>query len=272
MITDAEAVVLLKEANPVPDLDSYEVADGGSPVHLDIFEQRSSEVTRLDTKKQEEKKNTSKGIQWLTAAVVVAVVGVALLIVGQDDGSQRAASPLDIATAFIEARNGYDGAAVAILFAEGGGISGELASRVDQYPQIADFEQATGWVYRLGTCASQPSATDIVRLDCEYEWENDWTRALGLDPIDGNSLAFRITDGKIRLLTNTFRLDGFEEPWNEFMGWVEQNHPEDVPRMIDQGSIPGLLLAPPLIDETAIELWDSHTREFVAQHPDNSGS
>ncbi len=115
---------------------------------------------------------------------------------------------------------------------------------MDQFPQVADFEQVTGWEYRLGTCATQPSGTDMIRLDCEYQWENDWTRALGLDPIDGNSLTLRITNGEIQALTNTFSLRGFEKPWNEFMGWVEQSHPEDVPRMIDQESFPGLLLAP----------------------------
>jgi len=271
VITETEAVVLLEAANPIPDLDSYEVADGGSLVHLDILEQRSSEMTRLDTKKEQEKR-TSKAIQWLTAAVVVTVAGVALLIVSEDDESRQPATPLDLATAFIDARNGYDGEAVALLFEEGAEIEGELVSRVDQYPQVAAFEQATGWEYRLISCAPQPSATETIHLDCEYQWENDWTGALGLDPIDGNSLTFRITNGRFQTLTNTFRLEGFEEPWNEFMGWVEQNHPEDVPRMVDQESFPGLLLAPPLLDETAIELWESRTREFVAQKTDESGS
>lgn len=91
---------------------------------------------------------------------------------------------------------------------------------MDQFPQVADFEQATGWEYRLGTCANQPSGTDMIRLDCEYQWENDWTRALGLDPIDGNSLTLRITNGKIQALTNTFSLRGSKSRGtNSWDGW-----------------------------------------------------
>lgn len=85
MITEEGAVALMNEANPVPDLDSYDVVDPGVAAYLAELEHRSSEVTQLETKETVEKQRNRSPLGWLVAAVMVVVLGVALILMGQEE-------------------------------------------------------------------------------------------------------------------------------------------------------------------------------------------
>jgi hypothetical protein len=87
VITEMEAVALMDEANPVPDLDSYDVANPGVAAYLTDLEQGSSVVTQLDTKSAEGAEMSKKRGLWLAAAVIILVLGfgVAFLTQVSDD-------------------------------------------------------------------------------------------------------------------------------------------------------------------------------------------
>lgn len=83
MINETQAVALMHEANPVPDLESYNVTEPDISAHLANLKTKSGEATRADSKKSNPE-GPKRSIQsWLIAAALAAVVGVAVLVMNQ---------------------------------------------------------------------------------------------------------------------------------------------------------------------------------------------
>ena len=86
MIKEAQAVALMNEANPVPDLDEYQVAESEIAAYLETLEQRSNNVTQLDTRTREEAPTPRRSPMWWAAAVAVVVLGaVAVFVINNND-------------------------------------------------------------------------------------------------------------------------------------------------------------------------------------------
>lgn len=83
MITETDAVALMTEANPVPDLDSYDVASPGLAAYLTDLEQGSSKVTQLDTRTIKEDEKPKQSGFWLIAAVVILILGAGAILLSQ---------------------------------------------------------------------------------------------------------------------------------------------------------------------------------------------
>lgn len=107
MITEEKAVALIDEANPVPDLDSYNVADVGVAAYLATIEQRSSEMIQLDTRPTEKKKPQRGRLILVsgTAAAAILIGGVIALTGGQtqETSSVTAAQPAAVTHEVIQA-------------------------------------------------------------------------------------------------------------------------------------------------------------------------
>ncbi|MGB7860097.1 MAG: hypothetical protein WBM90_06340 [Acidimicrobiia bacterium] len=83
MITEERAMVMFVEANPVPSRDDVAFAPDGGAAYLATLEQRSSEVTQLDTKGAQTGAKRGKRIPLLIAALLVVIVGVAVILISQ---------------------------------------------------------------------------------------------------------------------------------------------------------------------------------------------
>lgn len=83
MIAEERVMAIFVEANPAPDVDDLRLIEVGSAVYLANLEQRSSEVTTLDTKQDRDTKRTPPIIPWLVAAGVILVIAVALILKSQ---------------------------------------------------------------------------------------------------------------------------------------------------------------------------------------------
>ena len=121
MITEKQAATLMTEANPVPDLDSYNVADLGVAAYLSDLEQRSSAMTRLDTKQNDHREKKRIGTWWLVAAAAIILTGVAVVFINQGDDAPVAGQPTDPADtieAYMDAYNAGDIDGVMGFFSE----------------------------------------------------------------------------------------------------------------------------------------------------------
>ena len=80
MITEQQMRTLFVQANPIPDGDTVPLDEMAATAYLATLEQRSSEVTQLDTKQTEPQSPKRSMMPWLIAAGLAAVIGVAVII------------------------------------------------------------------------------------------------------------------------------------------------------------------------------------------------
>lgn len=83
---------LLIESNPIPRVEDLELEMVGGDRYLDTLEQRSSEMTQLDTRPPKRENQRSSAIPWLVAAVGVVIVGIAVLVVAQRSDDEPVAT------------------------------------------------------------------------------------------------------------------------------------------------------------------------------------
>ena len=110
MITEEQVVRFFDQANPIPDVELLDMEQIGAARHLATLEQRSSEVTRLDTKTQDNREKNKKNVMaFLVAAVVVIVAGIGFMVLTRGD-EVLAAGPVtsfdDIAGTTYEVQQG----------------------------------------------------------------------------------------------------------------------------------------------------------------------
>lgn len=259
MNTEERALRMLAAANPIPDVDSLE-PEPAAATYLATLEQRSNKVTILDTKTREPEGRRRSVTPWLVAAVATAIIAVAALLLARQDDTPVASDPVEIALSFIEARNGHDGTAMVNLLAPDATIQGDLADEPSDYLGVADFEQATDIQHQVSECLDV-STEDALKVFCLYEMDIAWLGALGLEPIDTSSFRFVIADGKITSLLNNFNFGQLTEAQDQFIAWVESNHPGDTKRMYRDEPSP---VPRPLVTPEAVELFERYTAEFVA--------
>ena len=82
MKTQEQVWTVLIESNPVPDVNAFGRENMDDATHLATLQKGSSEMTQLETRQEEDQRRRGP-ILWLAAAVLVAVVGLAVLILNQ---------------------------------------------------------------------------------------------------------------------------------------------------------------------------------------------
>ncbi len=118
MITEETVMTIFVEANPAPDVDELDLVQTGSAAYLATLAQRSSEMTQVDTRSEDQnEKNTYW--PWLTAAMIIVLVGLAVVLLNQGDDNPAAdASPEEVLADYAAARNSGDVDGVIEFYAE----------------------------------------------------------------------------------------------------------------------------------------------------------
>ncbi|HEX9645137.1 MAG TPA: hypothetical protein VGC11_14195 [Acidimicrobiia bacterium] len=185
-------------------------------------------------------------------------------------------APLDIVNGFIAARNQHSADAMASFLATNATITGDLTRTVAGYGPVVEWERITGWHFTLGTCETPISPAGLIRLQCPFTWENDWSRALGLGPVASVRTAFTFTftvpDGQIERLEVVLDVGEmqFEVPGENylvvndpFVDWLESTHADDMWAIFDASQcFPGGACTP-LMTPDALDLWERYSDEFV---------
>lgn len=187
-------------------------------------------------------------------AVIVGVLGFALLT---NEGTD-AAAPLDVANAYIDARNAYDSDAVLALLADEPGqivetVFGGFTGPSD-YPSMMEWQEIIGWQFDVQGCR-EPQPGVIV---CDYLVDLDLSRAIDAAPEEG-VLRITVEDGEIQSIANNYVPDAALDNWYySFLDWVEETHPQDAPGMSRDSD------GTPRFDPQSLERWARLVPEYLA--------
>ncbi len=99
MITEETVMTIFVEANPAPDVDELDLVQTGSAAYLATLAQRSSEMTQVDTRREDQKEKRTYW-PWLAAAMVIVLVGLAVVLLNQGDDAPVADQPFGPVTSF----------------------------------------------------------------------------------------------------------------------------------------------------------------------------
>lgn len=211
------------------------------------------------------------GLIAAAAAAILIVVGIVAFNSSDDDNDAAVAAQdpteaaLGVALDFVEARDAGDGETVRSLVADDAALDGEIVSTADEYPAVAEFNQATGWRFTEPDCTATVVGTP-AEVTCTYVMENAWSQALGVGPFYGSSYQFVIADGQIQQVTHDLDTIVFgSQVWDVFMDWLNDTYPDDVDTMID----PTDNVERPRATPEANALWEQHTTEFVSSQRDS---
>jgi len=209
----------------------------------------------------------------LVAAVVFAIGGLALLpaplsstapvpseesLSDLDTPFLDFASPDEVAESFMDAWVRGDGEAAASLFRPGARFNGV---ELETFPTLHEWYRAVGQEYRGQGCELQAGSSTVV--SCDYLYSNKLTRHDDVRPISIRHLVF-VEDGAIQGVIEMS--SAFNEFWG-FTEWVSTNHPDDFELLFRFGPNPTNTNYP-LLDPTAIALWEQYSNEFVASTSD----
>jgi len=266
VVTEETVMTIFVEANPAPDVDKLDLVQTGSAAYLATLEQRSSEVTQLDTKQTDPTSSKRSMMPWLIAAALAAVVGVAIIVSNQNSGEvpvvdeptpttvvDAAPTPVDIGESYINAIDEWDSDAALALLAPGA-VMASLADSPSEIPAVFDFYRANDWRWTATEC-QQTNVGEPAEVKCIYTNQNAWARALDIEP-GGGAYEFVITDGEIGELR---QIHADSPEWGIFTLWVMDNHNADFRVLVPDGC------CRPSVTPEAIVLWEKYTNEFVAE-------
>lgn len=190
---------------------------------------------------------------------LLIAVGLAAVVVSCGAADQTA-TPVEIATAFVEAYGALDVETVASYLDEEADLQLFNADS-DGLPMAFRWDQAAGFELLPDSCAETRTGPAGSVIRCEYDYHALRSEEIGLGPYSGNWLDLTVVDGKITSAFDHLETssNGFSsEMWEPFAAWVAENHPDDVITMYGDPS----QTAMELTDE-AIALWEERTSEYV---------
>ena len=252
MTNEDQIAALFANANPVPSLDVFDPVE---PLDMDRLETRPERSRGMTVTNTNNLKVEGPG-RWRRLAPVLAIpviVLVAILMLANREN--EVASPVSVATAFMGATAEHDGKAAWELFAPD---TEERLLGLADWTSTYDLDRAIGWDVINQGCEERSSGSDGTLVDCPYLFENDWMRALGIEPTAGNS-EFLVADGQIQSVTETGQADesGIFEAYRAFRAFVRENHPDDDSTMFGPGD-------QFLRNPESIALFEQYTDEFAA--------
>ncbi len=268
---------LLVQSNPIPDLEEIDLVETVAPEHLATIGPRSSGVTNLNT----HTKTTPQGARrpnWLWAAAAgVIVISIGVILASQQSGELQPAAgasvtPEQVAETFINATEALEAATVDGLITPGAeatylDIFGYHASEPGSIQGLWEWGAIYDMTYtfdhgcrRSNTVGGPPSGTDRTFFTCDYQLENQWTRALGQSPMSGR-FRMEVSEGQIIWLTEDFPFEEFTPAWTAVNEWVQTEHPDDYSTMFIEAD-PGPALSAKLTPES-MALWKEYNPQIV---------
>ena len=274
MSTESQVMALLEEGNPETEISETAWSETTATAYLATLEQRSSEVTQLDTKQTDPTSSKRSMMPWLIAAALAAVVGVAIIVSNQNSGevpvvdeptpttvvdaapttaAGPAVDPVEIGESYINAIDEWDSDAALALLAPGA-VMASLAESPTEIAAVFDFYRASDWRWTVSEC-QQTNVGEPAEVRCIYTNQNAWARALDVEP-GGGAYEFVITDGEIGEVR---QIHADSPEWGIFTLWVMNNHNADFLVLVPDGC------CRPSVTPEAIVLWGQYTEEFVAE-------
>ena len=255
MITEDRGLTMLAGANPVPQLDLIDV-DVEAAKYLATLEQRSSEVTQLDTKPKDDKEKKT-ATPWLVAAAVAIVAGIGLIVVNQGNEAPSTGQPvaptatnppvtseaapttvnqvsdsaltenaLASVDAWFDGFNAGDDEAVLGLFAPGVVISDSISGSwtLDDWAMRLAWNTAQGVVFTPQECSANEIDPGVsATVTCSSGNRDALTQAVGAPPVPTNMVAIVTAEG-----INEIRFDYGQPDFNHVKGpftiWMLGNH------------------------------------------------
>jgi hypothetical protein len=154
--------------------------------------------------------------RWLPAAAVAALLAIPVVMWLSGSRPFAPADPIEIADAYIDARNAYDPVRVRELVSE----DFRTSDAPHGWTGLSDIElafessEAWGFHYSDGTCAERETRSERIAVDCTYLWRTHLHEIGGFPPTPIRS-TFLITDGRIDAVTSS-SYDG--DYWSRFLG------------------------------------------------------
>ena len=261
MITGEQAMALLFESNPVPDLAVLDASDTRLAVLLEDLAVRSNEMTKLKT--EDEQVTPAPGRRWFAVAAIaafVALVVTAVVLTRSGDQSLvgQPQTPTETARAFVQAyRVDMDLNTARSYVAEGVDVLGPN----DEAALLMEYLQAVGTKNTLGSCEELGTTAEGSQVKCSYEYHMLRSDEMGLGPFEGATL-ITVSDDKVVSVEDasdqSIQSDPFSiQVWDPFRLWVLSSHPDDYDVMYDGTGW--------RITEESIPLWEQLTKEYVAE-------
>ncbi len=224
MITEERVMELFAEDNPIPSVDDLDLAHLGFPAYLATLEQRSSEVTQLDTRTPKTT-HTPNPRTWLIAVAAVVVIAAlgALLVLTNNEPDIADSGPESVIDQFFAATD-YDSLAETLTEEALDGYMGVSGYLFTETEISEDFvtRQIIGAERSVESCENVGES--IVR--CQVSDQSHITEAMGQEP-RVNDATFYLADGLISAdptlsysealfdITGFARANGLEETLTE---------------------------------------------------------
>ena len=93
MITEEQMKTLFTYANPIPEPEEIDLGEVRGTAYLATLQQRSSNMTQLDTRLTEASEKKRPVTTWLVAAMAIVVIGVVLIFTNQSSDAPVATVP-----------------------------------------------------------------------------------------------------------------------------------------------------------------------------------
>jgi hypothetical protein len=276
-VSDERLVMaLLAEGNPATEVAEDASTEVPAATYLATLEQRSSDMTQLETKKDEKQTKRRLTTPWLVAAIAVVVLGVAALVVNQAgqqgiplagaNGDPQAAEAFKAVEAAYNAFNTGDQEWLDLRLRGSFFESQEerdalLAELVTSWPDELAWQphievsgcvsQGHGeWPNRVDQGVPAPTGYYFI---CDSALTDSFMDVAGVQIPE--TYHWVVTDGDVVAVSSEM-ITGEEADslTTRFESWLRQNHPEDVadilPLFSDPRSVPTVL---------------EYAEEFVAQ-------
>jgi hypothetical protein len=192
---------------------------------------------------------------------LVGIAAVAAIVISCGSADQ-AATPVETATAFVEAYGALDVDTAVSYLAEDADV--QLFNAEPQgLPLAFSWDEATGFKVILDSCQETRTGPAGATVRCDYDYHAIRSEEIGLGPYGGSWLDLTVVDGKITSAFDhlEFSSNGFSsEMWDPFATWVAETHPDDVVIMYGDLSQSSLELT-----DESVALWEQRSREYVEE-------
>ena len=226
---------------------------------------------QLDRTLVETGRSTRRRRQTWIAGGLVAVAGLAALVVWRPDLGTNKADPDPVtperraeqtATAFIQAYGDFDREQAASYLADDAALAittDELGN--DHWRNGNRWLEAVGAQVRLDQCDALWTSDVGTYVSCLFDLHALGSAELDRGPYTDNTFSMTVKDGEIVdvSMAMTPRTNGFsDEMWRPFAKWLSRTHPADVRVMYADPTLDYEALTPRSIDQ-----WRQRVQEYV---------
>lgn len=212
---------------------------------------------RVDVDQEPEKRRNGTLLGIAAAAAIVVGVLVLFRPAGNTLVAVQPTTPVDIATAFVEAYAAYDADKAASYLTDT--ALQEFRGDIEALRLETRWNEAEGFKVLLDNCMTQTSSPSGVR--CAYDFHAIRSDEMGLGPFSGSWFDFTVLEGKIVSVSEhlEYMAEFSGQVWEPFARWVAGTHPEDVLVLYTNGS-----QTMQRVTEDSIAVWEQRSREYVA--------